>query len=122
MAPVARAGKRSKVSASANPNPCATLNFGVASSTVSPGGTVTVSGSIASCSTQTEKVNVTYVVTGPNNFSDTYSLKFMLACGQTRTDSVSTAAPTAAGTYTITATVTSGGAALDQKSASFKVQ
>jgi hypothetical protein len=89
---------------------------------VSAGGTVTVFGSITNTSSKAEKVTVNYDVVGPCNYTDTYTVKFTLKSGETRTSSNSYTVPACAGDYTITATATAGGTVLDIKSATVTVQ
>ncbi len=102
--------------------PAAQATLGVTPTTVNGGSTVTVFGSITNTSSKAEKVSVDYEVTGPCNYYDSYSVKFTLKAGETRTASNSYTAPACAGDYTVTATATSGGTVLDIKSATFTVQ
>lgn len=102
--------------------PSAQSSLGVTPTIVSAGGTVTVFGSITNTSSKSEKVTVNYDVIGPCNFTDTYTLKFTLRAGETRTASNSYTVPACAGDYTITATATSGGLVLDTKSVTFTAQ
>jgi hypothetical protein len=102
--------------------PTVQTSLGVTPTTVSGGSTVTVFGSITNTSSKTEKVTVDYNVMGPCNYTDSYTVKFTLKAGETRTSSNSYTVPTCAGDYVITATATSGGAVLDVKSATVTVQ
>jgi hypothetical protein len=102
--------------------PAAQISLGVTPTTVSAGGTVTLFGSITNTSSKSEKVTITYDVTGPCNYSDTYSVKVNLRPAETRTASTSQTAPACAGDYLITATATSGGKVLDVKSVTVTVQ
>ncbi|MGI9074957.1 MAG: hypothetical protein ACR2JB_27415 [Bryobacteraceae bacterium] len=104
--------------------PGATIEFSVLPSTVAPGGTVAISGSVTNTSTpaKQENLTVTYEISGPCNFRDTYSINFSLGAHQTRSASVNYTVPTCAGQYSITATVTSGGALLGQATQFFTVQ
>jgi hypothetical protein len=102
--------------------PSAQGSLGVTPTTVSPGGTVTVFGSITNTSSKSEKVTVSYDVVGPCNYTDNYTVKLTLRPGETRTSSNSYTVPTCTGDYTITATATSGGVVLDVKSVTVTVQ
>jgi hypothetical protein len=104
--------------------PGATIEFSVLPSTVAPGGTVAISGSVTNTSTpaKREDLTVTYDIVGPCNFHDTYSINFSLGAHQTRSASVNYTVPSCAGTYFIKAAVTSGGALLAQADGSFTVQ
>jgi uncharacterized membrane protein len=102
--------------------PSVQTSLGVTPTTASAGSTVTVFGSITNTSSRSLKVTVDYDVVGPCNYTDTYSVKFTLKAGETRTTSNSYTAPACAGDYIVTATVTSGGAVLDTKSVTVTVQ
>lgn len=102
--------------------PTAQASLGVTPTVVSAGGTVTVFGSITNTSSKAEKVTVNYDVVGPCNYTDSYTVKFTLKPGETRTSSNSYTVPACAGDYTITATATAGGTVLDVKSATVTVQ
>jgi hypothetical protein len=102
--------------------PTAQTSLGVTPTTLSGGGTVTVFGSITNTSSKSEKVTVNYDVVGPCNYTDTYTVKFTLRPGETRTSSNSYTVPACAGDYTVTATATSGATVLDIKSATVTVQ
>lgn len=102
--------------------PCAALSLAADPTTVAPGGTVTLSGSINNCSTATERVTVKYVITGPCNYSDTYSVTVTLQPGETQSTSVSRVVPACAGNYTVTGDVYSGKTFLTSASAMFAVQ
>ena len=102
--------------------PSAQASLGVTPTVVSPGGTVTVFGSITNTSSKSEKVTVNYDVVGPCNYTDNYQVKFTLRPGETRTASNSYTVPACAGDYIITATATSGGTVLDTKSVTVTAQ
>ena len=102
--------------------PAAQLSLGVTPAVVSPGGTVTVFGSITNTSSKIEKVTINYDVVGPCNYTDTYSVKVSLKPGETRTASTSQTVPACAGDYTITGTAISGGTVLDIKSVTVTAQ
>jgi hypothetical protein len=102
--------------------PTAQTSLGVTPTVVSGGGTVTVFGSITNTSSKAEKVTVNYDVVGPCNFTDSYTVKFTLQPGETRTSSNSYTVPSCAGDYIITATATSGRTVLDVKTATVTVQ
>ena len=102
--------------------PTAQTSLGVTPTVLSGGGTVTVFGSITNTSSKTEKVTVNYDVVGPCNYTDSYSVKFTLKAGETRTASTSETLPACPGDYVITATATSGGTVLDVKSVTVTVQ
>jgi hypothetical protein len=108
----------------ARTTPSASLSLAVDPSSVSPGGTVTVSGSVINTSGSTEKLTINYVVTGPSscNYSDFYSVNVTLQPGATQSASVSRTAPSCLGTYTITGSVVSGGTTLTTASTSVTVQ
>ena len=97
-------------------------SLGITPTVVSAGGTVTVFGSITNTSSKSQKLTVNYDVVGPCNYTDTYTVKITLKPGETRTSSTSYTVPACAGDYTVTATVTSGGAVLDIKSATVTAQ
>ncbi len=104
--------------------PCATLNLTVTPAppaTVAPGGPLTFTASLTNCSNAFEALKVTYVVTGPG-FDDSFSIRFGLRAGQSLHASFTVPAPPILGVYTITATVSSGGATLSAASATFVVQ
>jgi hemolysin activation/secretion protein len=102
----------------------ATVELSVLPGTVAPGGTVAVSGSVTNTSTPAKKEDLTvvYDIAGPCNFTDTYSYNFTLGANQTRSASVNYTVPLCIGTYTVTASVTSGGALLARTIRSFTVQ
>lgn len=102
--------------------PSAQASLGVTPTVVSPGGTVTVFGSITNTSSKSERVTVNYDVVGPCNYTDNYQVKFTLQPGETRTASNSYTVPACAGDYIITATATSGGTVLDTKSVTVTAQ
>ena len=102
--------------------PCATLALQTAPATVSPGGVETLSGSITNSSESGQRFTITYVIDGPCNYSDIYTLGVSLKRGETRADSVSQTAPLCPGTYTVTATVTAGGTYVTSAPASYTVQ
>ena len=102
--------------------PSAQTSLGVTPTVVSPGGTVTVFGSITNTSSKSEKVTINYDVVGPCNYTDAYTVKITLRPGETRTSSNSYTVPTCAGDYTVTATAISGGTVLDVKSVTVTAQ
>jgi hypothetical protein len=108
-----------------NSAPCGQLTVNVTPAppaTVAPGGPVTLSGSLTSCSAAPEKITVSYLITGPNNYSDSYTTRYSLPANGTRTDSVTVAAPAASGTYVIDVTATSNGTVLATTSLNVIVQ
>lgn len=102
--------------------PSAQTSLGVTPTVVSPGGTVTVFGSITNTSSKSEKVTINYDVVGPCNYTDAYTVKITLRPGETRTSSNSYTAPACPGDYLITASAISGGTVLDVKSVTVTVQ
>ncbi len=122
LAAIAALSLLSVVALAQTSGPTAQTSLGVTPTVVNGGGTVTVFGSITNTSSKAEKVTVNYDVVGPCNYTDSYSVKFTLKPGETRTASNSETVPACAGDYTITATAISGGTVLDVKSVTVTVQ
>lgn len=108
--------------AAAKTSPCANLVIEASPSTVAAGGTETLAGTITSCALSTERLTITYVIQGPCNYSDTYSLSVTLKPNETQTARVTRTAPACSGPYMITATVTSGSTFVTSATTSFTVQ
>jgi hypothetical protein len=108
----------------ARTTPSAAFSLSVDPSSVSPAGTVTVSGSVTNTSSSTEKLTINYVVSGPNgcSYSESYSVNVTLHPGEAQSASVSRTVPSCPGTYTITGTVQAGGTVLATASTTFTVQ
>ena len=102
--------------------PCATLFLQADPTVVAGGGAETLSGSITNCSQSGERLTISYDITGPCNFDDTYTINVTLKAGETQKASVTRAAPTCPGTYTVTGKVTSGTTFVTSASTSFTVQ
>jgi uncharacterized membrane protein len=102
--------------------PCANLTVSANPTIVAQGGTVTVTGSINNCSRASEKVTVKYEASGPCGTVEMGSIKLNLSANETRTASVSYAAPACPGEYTLTATALSGSTVLTTSSITVTVQ
>ena len=102
--------------------PCATLTLQASPATVPAGGVETLSGSITSCSQAVQRFTISYVIEGPCNYSDSYTVAVNLKPGETQVASVSRTAPLCPGTYTITGTVTVGGTYVTSTFTSYTVQ
>ena len=91
--------------------PCAKLSLSATPTTVKPGGTITISGSITNCSSSPELVKLDYTVTGPLNSKYMGDLFITLQPGQTRSASFTHTVPDniPPGTYTLTVNAYSGG-------------
>jgi hypothetical protein len=108
----------------ARTTPSATFSLSVDPISVSPGGTVTVSGSVTNTSSSTEKLTIHYVVSGPEScsYSESEAVNVTLRPGETQSANVSRTAPSCVGTYTITGAVQAGGTVLTSASTSFTVE
>lgn len=106
----------------AKTSPCAGFSLAADPTTVAAGGTATLSGSVSNCSGANERLTINYVVAGPCNYYDTYSLTVTLQPGETQSASVSRVVPTCTGNYTVTGSVYSGKTFLTSASVTFTVQ
>ncbi len=102
--------------------PCAAFWLTAEPSAVPAGGIVTLTGSVTNCSAANERLTIYYVITGPCNYNDTYSVGLTLQPGATQTASVSRVVPTCSGNYTVTGAVYSGKTFLTSASTTFAVQ
>ncbi len=58
--------------------PCAAFWLTAEPSAVPAGGIVTLTGSVTNCSAANERLTIYYVITGPCNYNDTYSVGLTL--------------------------------------------
>jgi uncharacterized protein YfaS (alpha-2-macroglobulin family) len=98
-----------------------TLSLSVNPSSVAPGGTVIVTGSITNNLTKPQTAAIQVDVTGPCGYADTYSYKLALKAGETVTDSRTYVAPACAGDYTLVANAASKAGAATQVWTTFTV-
>jgi len=104
--------------------PCADVTVSIIPDSISPGGVVTVAGSVLNCSGAKERVDIQYGISGPCGVADMGTVRFLLKARETRSSSLSYTVPASAcaGTYTITVSAYVGGTLLDTASATLTVQ
>ncbi len=111
---------------SAGPRPAfassTTFTLSASPTTVAPGGTVSISGSITSGLSKNARLTINYDVTGPCGYTDHASFTRLFKPGETYSATALYTAPACPGTYPVTGTVFDGSTLLASASTSFTVQ
>ena len=91
----------------ATTGPCARFEFNITPGAVAPDGPSTISGALTNCSLAGHWYKVMFHIAGPGNLSYSYSESFWIRAGKTLSQSLTEAAPDAAGKYFVTISIDS---------------